>query len=195
MATYIRLTHFKSSDEKEQEFFNHENRYEVKQEDFSKIPGSPIAYWISNGTKKFLFSKDILENSADVRKGLTTSNDDYFLKLWYETSFNDITFNAINRSDFLRKNKRWAPLNKGGTYRKWFGNLEYIINWQNDGYEIRNFKDDKGKIRSRPQNLDYSFLSGVTWNAVSSGSFCCRYVPNGFMMNDVGPTILNIIKI
>ncbi len=191
MSTYIRLTDYKDSDSKEQGFFKSENRYEAKQDDFEKIPGSPIAYWISDNIKKFLFSDKVLEDESDVRKGLTTSNDDQFLKLWHEININDSYTNSKSNDDFVLTEKKWAPLNKGGDYRKWYGNFQYFINWSNNGEEIKNFKFENGKQRSVTRNLSYSFLEGVTWNAVGHGKFCCRFVPPGFMMNDVGPTIYN----
>ena len=182
MATYIRLTDYKSSDEKEQEFFNPENRYEAKQEDFEKIPGSPIAYWVSDKTNYIFENSRILGEIAEPKVGLSTGDNDYFLKQWSEIELHKIGLNFSNREDALNSKKKWFPLNKGGEFCKWYGNYDYLINWEEDGIEIRNFKDNKGKLRSRPQNLGVSFLSGITWSAISTSYFGVRYMPNGSLL-------------
>jgi len=163
----------------------------MTQNDFKKIPGLPIAYWVSDSVRNIFYIGAQLETLADVRKGLTSADDNRFFKLWYEVGFDNIGFGFASNSAFLDSVKTYAPINKGGGYRKWYGNLLTICIWSNDGSAIKNFKDSNGRLRSRPQNLEYNFKTGVTWNAVSSNKFCCRLVPDGYMFNDVGPTIFN----
>jgi len=182
MLTYIRLTDYKSSDEKEKGFFDPKNRYEAKQEDFEKIPGSPIAYWVSDKTTKIFEESETLGNISEPKVGLSTGDNDYFLKLWFELELSKIGFNFLSRKDAEKSRKKWFPLNKGGEFCKWYGNYDYLINWEKDGIEIRNFKDERGKLRSRPQNLDISFKSGITWSALSTSYFGVRYMPNGSLL-------------
>ena len=133
MSTYIRLTDYKDSDSKEQGFFKSENRYEAKQDDFEKIPGSPIAYWAKEAIKKS-FENNLLGSIIPVKKGMDTGNNDLFLKLWTEVNFNIIGIGLVNGQDTITQCKKWIPYNKGGEFQKWYGNKEYrdplIINYQ-----------------------------------------------------------------
>ena len=174
MPTYIRLTDYKSSSEKEQAFFNSENRYEAKQEDFSKIPASPIAYWVSpNLANSFLENR--ISDIADTRLGMATADNDKFLRFWNEIEFRNIGLGYSNRDDANEGELKWFPYQKGGEYRKWYGNYEYVVNWQFDGQEIQSFTNpDTGKVRSHNYNLEYIFRRGITWNALSSGSTSMR---------------------
>ena len=185
MSTFIRLTDYKSSDEKEEGFFKAENRYVAKQEDFEKIPGSPIAYWVSDRVKKIFEKSEKLGKVAEPRQGMATSDNNRFLRLWNEVSFTNIGFNYSNRNDAKESALKWFPYNKGGEFQKWYGNQDYIVNWGNDGVEIQNFFDEKGKLRSRPQNKEFYFQEGITWSFVSSSNFGVRYTPKGFLF-DVG---------
>jgi type II restriction/modification system DNA methylase subunit YeeA len=165
--------------------------YTAGKSDFENIPGKPIAYWVTGSIHKIFENDPPLETVADARKGMTTSNDVYFIKTWNEVNINSIGFGFASRKDFAISNKAYAPINKGGGYRKWYGNYYYIGLWKNDGYEIRNYKTENGKLKSRPQNLNYLFKEGVTWNAVSVSKLSARYLPKGYLFNDVGPTIFN----
>ena len=173
MATYIRLTDYKGSDEKEQEFFNPENRYESKQEDFEKIPGSPIAYWVSEKVKKIFSNNKLIKDISPTRDGITTGDNDTFIKLWYEVN-NEIGLGFTNREEAKKSNFKWFPYSKGGDFRKWFGNIEYVVNWYDDGYELINFR------KSYPRNKNFYFTRGITWTLLSSGnSFGVRILPYG----------------
>ena len=137
MSTFIRLTDYKSSDEKEEGFFKAKNRYVAKQEDFEKIPGSSIAYWVSDRVKEIFEKSERLEKIATPRQGLATTDNDLFLRFWNEISFINIGFNFTDKEAQL-SGLKWFPFNKGGEYRKWYGNIEYIVNWKNDGEDIKN---------------------------------------------------------
>lgn len=179
--TAIRLVDYCYSrrDEKEPEFFKDRNRYVAEQDNFSKIPGSPVAYWVSDKLFEIFQSSNQLGDIALPRQGLITGDNDRFLKNWYEVPTNKFSI-------FVDKSPKWFPINKGGDARKWYGNQEIVIDWENDGYEIKNFKDAKGKLRSRPQNLGCNFNESVSWSLVTSGVFTARYYPSSFMFNVAG---------
>lgn len=159
--------------------------YETSQKNFKCIKGSPIAYWLSD-TLLAAFEGEDLGEVAKPRQGLATGENDRFLRLWNEVNFNKVGFNCESRIEAVKSKKKWFPCNKGGSFRRWYGNNDFIVNWENDGYEIRNFKDDKGKLKSRPQNIDYYFKEGMTWSTISSSSLSMRYSPKGFMFETKG---------
>lgn len=179
--TAIRLVDYCYSrrDEKEPEFFNPKNRYTAQQSNFSKIPGSPVAYWVSEKIFNIFENYTCLESYAVPRQGLITGDNERFLRMWFEVS-------QVNTAFERNTAMKWMPINKGGEFRRWYGNQEYVVNWDNEGYEIINFKDEKGKLRSRPQNIAFNFRETVSWSLVTSGGFSARYYPNTFMFNVAG---------
>ena len=188
MATYIRLTDYKDSDSKEQGFFKSENRYEAKQDDFEKIPGSPIAYWVSNQTIQN-FEKTPISESSDTREGMATADNNKFTRLWYEIDNHNFFIDAVTRELAQDSGKKWFPYASGGEYRRWFGNHDLIVNWGNDGFEIRNFKNEQGKVRSHNYNLDLIFQEGLTWTSLSSNNFAIRLMPKGFLFSGAGTSL------
>ena len=181
MATYIRLTDYKDRDSKEQGFFKSENRYEAKQDDFEKIPGSPIAYWAKEAIKKS-FENNLLGSIIPVKKGMDTGNNDLFLKLWTEVNFNIIGIGLVNGQDTITQCKKWIPYNKGGEFQKWYGNKEYIINWANDGEEL---KQSTANLRS--QHL--YFKNAITWNALTSNTTSARFSDYGALFDSAGSSM------
>ena len=180
MGTYIRLTDYKSSEEKEKGFFDPTNRYEAKQEDFEKIPGSPISYWISQNIYKLFKDTQKLGEIAAPRKGNTTTNNDKFLRQWYEVDCNKIAlnFNSIKLAN--KKNKKWFPYNKGGGYRKWYGLNDSLINWENDGYEIRQIP------HAVIANYHYYMKPGITWSTITTSKFGVRDFGKGYIFDNGG---------
>ena len=179
MATYIRLTDYKDSDSKEQGFFKSENRYEAKQDDFEKIHGSPIAYWVSETIYK-LFSNQKLGEISAPRKGNTTTDNDRFLRNWYEVEKNKI---ALGYESIIEANndlKKWFPYNKGGGYKKWYGFNESLINWESDGAEIRKIP------HSVVANYQYYMLPGITWSTITTSKFGVRDFGRGFIFDNGG---------
>lgn len=187
-GTYYRLVDGANCAEKEQLFLSHINNNDdgfktyysnVNQEEYEKIPGSPIGYWVSDAYLKDFCNFISLNKILTLRKGLVTSDNNRFLKLWFEVN--------INRSSLLNlklRNVKWYPYNKGGAVRRWYGNNDYVINWENDGYEIKNFKDENGKLLSRPQNLDFNFKEALTWSKICSTFFSARISLRGFLYDD-----------
>lgn len=149
--------------------------YETEEENFSKIPGSPIAYWVSDNIILDFQSNIRVENVCETRIGMATANNDLFMRLWFEVDRTKSSFLEKSREDASNSRKKWFSYCKGGAYRKWSGNMEYVVNWENDGFSIRNFTDETtGRIRSHNYNLDYIFKPGLTFTAISSSKFACR---------------------
>lgn len=159
--------------------------YETNTIHFEKIPSAPIAYWVGDAVYKAFAEGEELRKYAPPRQGIATSDNNRFLRLWYEVCDGRIGFDCTSIAESLKTKKKWFPYNKGGDYRKWYGNQEYVVNWENDGYEIRNFFEN-GKIRSRPQNTQYFFRESITWSDISSSYFGVRYSPKGFAFDMSG---------
>ncbi|WP_010494805.1 BREX-1 system adenine-specific DNA-methyltransferase PglX [Paenibacillus elgii] len=189
---YVRLVEFQDSKEKmlktrkaiENPSVNY--RYIATMNEFDKIPGEPLAYWVSAKVKVLFSNGTKLSEVAVPKQGLATANNNRFLRQWNEVAFDKINFDAKNIEDAQSSGFKWFPYNKGGEFRKWFGNNYFIVNWENDGYEIKNFKDEKGKVRSRPQNTNYYFREGVTWSDISTSNFGVRYSNQGFIFDVSG---------
>lgn len=179
-GVYCQMTEQTSQDDKESAFLQGKQKHIANQNDFQKIPGTPMAYWVTHKGAQNYDKIGLLKKNAVTKQGFKTGNNDLFLKLWFEVSNKKIDFQGSN------KMAKWFPCNKGGTYRKWFGNQEYIVNWENDGFEIKNYRDEKGKLLSRPQNLDYNFREGLTWSSISSGPISLRYSGNNMMFESKG---------
>lgn len=183
---YIRLSDFKGGmavqEKKYLEALSDEEcryLYLTSKEDFLKIPGMPIAYWLSDGLLDTFISSKSLSYYGVPKVGLQTGDTNRFLRYWYEPSFERISIST----DGKQNTHKWFPICKGGDYRRWYGNNDYVVNWENDGYEIRNFKDDRGRLKSRPQNVDFYFKKGITWNLISSSSFAVRCYPEGMIFD------------
>ncbi len=147
----------------------------AKPDNFKKIPGSPIAYWVSERVRDVFENSPPLVKIADTRLGMATADNNKFLRLWHEVNMNKTSMGEKNREAAQESQKKWFPYQKGGDFRKWYGNMDYLVNWFNDGQDIRNFIDKKtGKVRSHNYNLDYIFKEGVTWNALSSSDTSAR---------------------
>ena len=163
------------------------NRFaEVSDEYYRNISGSPIAYWISPKTRDSFMAKDSIGTVAPPKQGLATADNEHFLRLWHEVNIHKIGFGLASCEEAVTSKKKFFPYNKGGAFRRWYGNRDYVVNWENDGFEIKNFRDEKGKVRSRPQNLQYYFRPAITWSDVTSGSFSGRYAEQGFMFDIKG---------
>lgn len=196
-GTYIRLTDFRGGMVKqENKFLEAKNnvstdyRYEVKSENFSKIPGSPIAYWASKKTIESFKKGEIIKETGDTRQGMATSDNNRFLRLWSEVDNHKIGFDFNNQIDAKNSNKKWFPYNKGGNYLKWYGNREYIINYENDGEEVKKLAADKYKSYSRTiKSSSEYFKPSISWSKISSGDIAFRYYPPGHIFDVAGCSI------
>lgn len=175
-----------SISQKEEWFFSNIGKYYSCADEFLKIPGFPIAYWLSK--EMFAaFLNDKINKYIEPRIGLITGDNNRFLRLWYETSIDNIGFSIKNIKESIESKKKWFPYQKGGSYRKWYGNIEYVVNWQDNGYEMKNNNSVNGRVRSHNYNGEFSFIQGITWSSVTIGSFSCRYSPRGFLFDSAGP--------
>ncbi len=188
-GAYFRLLEGRSEDEKSklylQAIANPDCGYSFlcRTSDFNKIPGTPIAYWVS-GKLRSLFGCEYLSNIAETRLGMATADNDRFLRLWFEVETTNTHLNATSRIEAQGSNKTWFPYQKGGDLRKWYGNYDYLVNWLNDGYDVRNFSDfNTGRIRSHNYNLEYIFQPGVTWNALAANNTAARILDNALFDN------------
>lgn len=155
-----------------------EDKYYVPVSLFASIPSSSFSYWISPNILK-VFEYALVDTYCVTREGMTTANNDRFLRLWHEVSFEKIAFTNTR--------KKWFPYLKGGDFRKWYGNHQYVVNWENDGIEIRNFKDEKtGRIRSHNYNGEWALKEGFSWSEFSSSDLSIRYCKGGFLFDTKG---------
>jgi len=185
-GTYLRLVGPNSQAGKEEMFLRKENTFNVTHKHYSVLPGSPVAYWVSDKLAEAFEEGKLLGAIADSKQGLATSDNNRFVRFWYEPNIERINFNAISADDALKSKAKWFPYNKGGEFRKWYGNNEYVVNWENDGFEIKHAFDDKGKLRSRPQNTQYYFRESASWSLISTGVAAFRYKPHGHVFDVAG---------
>lgn len=156
----------------------------VSQKNFEKIPGAPVGYWVSPKIQEIFTSNLALSAVCSPTQGLATADNARFLRLWFEVSQSRTGFGFENAASAARSQKKWFPCNKGGSFRRWYGNQEFLVNWENDGFEIKNFKDSKGKLLSRPQNTKFYFMDAISWSSVSSSLITSfRYFPKGFIFD------------
>lgn len=176
-GTYCRLIEPTTQQGKEDMFFLGRNRYFSQQDNFSKIPGAPVAYWVSDSFLN-LYAHQLIGSAFSAKEGVGTRNDDVFLKQIWEVSI-----------DKVGRDKRWILTDKAGGYRKWYLGASHVMDWEDDGHRIKNYRDDNGKLRSRPRNTQYLFLPGISWGKVGSGATSFRYRDEGFGFNDAAPTL------
>lgn len=177
-GVYCRLIEPKSEQDKCDMFMDGINCFFAMQSNFKKIPGSPIAYWVGIKLIEAFENGIEIRELASVPKGLSTGSVDKFMRDWYEVNYDSINFNITDTAETLNTTDKWFPYAKGGPYRRWAGNLEYVVNWKNDGYEVKHFVDENGKQRSRPQNTRYYFKPCITYSAITSNKLSLRFINN-----------------
>lgn len=189
-GTYVRLVDYCYSrrNMKEQEFFNLKNHFISNNSNFSKIPGSPIAYWVSEKTISWC-EKHKLSNDVVGSVGIQTGDNEKFIRLWQEVNFSSVKFDAKQVVDTYCSQK-WYPYNKGGDFRKWYGNDFYVVYWQNDGSFLKNDNKITGHhYQEYKDNLKFAPL--VTWSRVTSGQPSFRIKENGFLSDMAGFSIFS----
>ena len=155
-----------------------------KQSYFQLVPGTPLAYWLS---KRMIdsFKNKSVGDFLVTREGMATADNDRFLRLWQEIPISQICFGCHSQDD--AGEMKWFPYNKGGEYRKWYGNNDLVVDWKNEGYAIRNNIDPKtGRIRSHNYNGEFAFRRGITWSSISAGDISVRYAEDGFLFDSKG---------
>lgn len=187
-GTYCRLIEPNTQQGKEALYLSKERRYYVAQDSFNAIGGNPIAYWASyNALENFRKSKP-LTNYSRPRVGQNTGDNERFLRFWHEVAIDKIGFGTTHEKLSSSKQK-WIPYNKGGNFRRWYGNFDRIVNWENDGREIKDFATirNHGKHWSRYiQNIENMCKEGVSWSDIATTRFGCRYLPEGFICDVKG---------
>lgn len=156
-------------------------RYQAKAGLFDQIPGTPIAYWLCRGLKNAFESMPLLGSVARPLQGLSTANNDRFVRLWWEVCRDDSCLQKETTNLTKKSRAKWFAFLKGGEYRRWYGNQINVLNWQHNGEELRGFE------ASVIRNPDEYFKPGITWTKISSAKFCARFVPEGFVFSDAGP--------
>ncbi|WP_210729264.1 BREX-1 system adenine-specific DNA-methyltransferase PglX [Actinomyces procaprae] len=166
-------------------------RFSARPQTLLTLPGGRIAYWLSPAmTRAFTTGKPLGEVAAP-KQGLATADNARFLRQWFEVSHSRTCFDADSREAAAASGAKWFPHLKGGEFRKWWGNQDYVVNWEHDGAEIQDFRDANGKQKSRPQNIDSYFKPAISWSRLSSGDIGFRYSPRGFIENDKSPFIVS----
>ncbi|MDN2452150.1 BREX-1 system adenine-specific DNA-methyltransferase PglX [Lactobacillus sp. UCMA15818] len=165
--------------------------YQTNQKNFTKIPGSPISFWVSEKLIHDFVIGTRMDKIVTSKQGLATADNNRFLREWWEVDLNRIKFDATSIEDSVKSGKKWFPYNKGGSFRRWYGNYDYVVNWENDGREIKNFVDDKGKQRSVVRNPSYYFKEAITWSDVTSGDFSMRFRESGSVFDSTGHSAFN----
>lgn len=174
---YCRLIEPTSQQGKENMFLDGENRYNTDQSNFSKIPGSPVAYWVSAGLLSAFATGKSLGDIALARNGMKTGENGRFVRLWWEVILQGFNSTACDWKEASSSGAKWFPYNKGGEFRKWYGNNDCIVNWQNEGDEIFNHaKADKRNVQDYP--LELKFKPSASWSLVTSGQPAFRYKEN-----------------
>jgi len=152
--------------------------------DFKKIPGSPIAYWVSQNLRNKFREEQSLAEFADTRIGLITGDNNHYIRQWYEVGLSRIGF-GCSRELASGSSFKWFPQSKGGDFRRWYGNQDTVIDWSRDGQELQTRLHSSGeRTLAHNFNLDRIFQEGITWTKISSGSFGARLQPQGFLFND-----------
>ena len=191
-GVYYRLIEGKNCADKERLFLSHINDNEdgyhiyypnVEQLNFGKIPGAPIGYWVSPKIQEIFTSNLALSAVASPCVGLQTADNARFLRLWFELSYSRIGFGCENAALAARSQKKWFPYNKGGSFRRWYGNQEFVVNWEEDGKEIKEYK---GAVIRNPT---FYFKPSVSWGLIASNASSFRFYPSGFIYDVAGMSL------
>lgn len=186
-GTYCRLFEKQgavdSVETKEKWFLEGIGRFVADQSNFSKIPGSPVAYWVSENVTQIFSNNKTIDEIAYPRQGLATGNNEHYLRLWTEVSYLDIKRDAHSHEDFFNSAKKYIPYNKGGAYRKWFANVEWIIRFDKKNYDVLQ------TVGNHLPSKDFYFRESITWSKVTSGGLSMRYISSGSVFDVAGCSI------
>jgi type II restriction/modification system DNA methylase subunit YeeA len=188
-GSYVRLSDFKGAQNQAPKTLEAiqnphcEWFYTANQKDFEKIPGSPIGYWLSESFFKIFLNKNVLNNLSNVLQGMIPGNTDVYLRIWSEVQIDKIKFGLKSVHDDGYKQGKWFPYNKGGGFRRWYGNIEHIINMENNGFSIKN---DGFNNNYRLRDPEVYFKPAITWSKISSGNFSMRKMGVGHLFDISG---------
>lgn len=182
-SVYVKLTDFDNQKDKESSFLLRKNLFVTCNSNYGLIPTSPIAYWISKNIYDIFRTFDLVGRFGETKKGVLTGNDAKYVRLWFEIEMNKTGFGIQNYQEMILLNSKWIPATGGGTFRKWYGNFENVINMENDAYDIRYCNKNNFRLRESK----YYFQECTTWSEVSGKGLSMRFVPNGILFGNSGP--------
>lgn len=166
------------------------DRHLCSVEQLGRIPGTPIAYWLSEAMRATFAKGKRVSEFADPRQGLATADNDQFLRSWWEVGATRTAFSCANRDEAVRSGARWFPYNKGGEFRRWWGNQQHLVNWEHDGSKIKAFgTENGGRRRSAVRNPHTHFQASVSWSDITSGAPAFRSYPEGFLHDVTGMSV------
>ncbi len=180
---FYRLVNYGSQQLKEKGFLDKKEEYISSTFQYNVIPGKPLAYWLTENFYQIFQKSEKLENIATPKQGIATADNNKYTRLWQEIDKNSFFIDCISHRASYESNKKWYPYNKGGSFRKWYGNNDTVVNWYKDGIELRN--DKKAVLR----NPDYYFRDCISWSKISSGPIAFRYKPQGNLFDVAGTSI------
>ena len=184
ISSYVRLVDINDAEGKEKEFLSRNQHYTADSNNFTKIPGSPVAYWISDTMLKAYFEGLIITSVLQLKAGMSTGNNDLFQRHWYEVEYIYIGFLYTNIEEAKNSIHKWFPCSSGGSFRKWYINDEKVVFWKCNGKDIKNYRNEKGNIGSAVRNSSWYFNEGITWNKISSSKFSVKYKRQGSLFDD-----------
>jgi len=164
--------------------------YRASAADFKKIPGSPIAYWVGDKVIRTFDKAQFISSRCSTRKGMSTGLNSEFVRMWSEVSISRIGFRQ-DRRNAEQSRLKWFPYANGGEYRKWYGNYDDVVNWENDGERLQTEQHESGRIRAVNLNLDFIFKDGLSWSSITSGNFSIRYLPHGFLFSSASNALFS----
>lgn len=187
-ASYVRLIDYDNAQIKEEMFLKSENRHTYPKVNFSKIPGTPLAYWVSKNIIRAFKEGVPLIDLAKARQGMASSDNKRFVRSWHEVSITNLAFGCKNNEEAINSNRKWFPYNNGGEYRKWYGCNFDVVNWEKDGYEVKEYAASLYKSYTRTiKSISCYFNKGATWNAITgSGQLSVRYFGYGYIFSNAG---------
>lgn len=164
-------------------------RYDRSLSEFSSIPGKPIAYWLEKQLIQKFSEGNLLHEVAQPRQGMATADNERFLRYWHEVDVSRIGFGKSSSIEAEASGEKWFPYNKGGRFRKWYGNNHFVVNWSANGLDIKSFTDSSGRQRSAVRNETFYFRKGITWTTTTSSELAVRLSPTGFLFDVKGSSL------
>ena len=182
---YVRLVAETSQNDKEKKYLSKENLYSKSQKDYASLPSAPVGYWVGDAVFRAFKEYPHISDIGEAKAGMTTGDNDRFLRLWHEVKNSKIGMGCHNSDEAKKSEKKWFPYNKGGGFRKWYGLNDYVVLWENDGYAIKNATKQGRKIASVRSERLY-FRKSITWATLTTGMISCRNSEYGHLFDDKG---------
>ena len=182
---YVRLVAETSQNDKEKKYLSKENLYSKRQKEYASLPSAPVGYWVGDAVFRAFKEYPHISDIGEAKAGMTTGDNDRFLRLWHEVKNSKIGMGCHNSDEAKKSEKKWFPYNKGGGFRKWYGLNDYVVLWENDGYAIKNATKQGRKIASVRSERLY-FRKSITWATLTTGMISCRNSEYGHLFDDKG---------